>query len=87
MIAGDALQPMRRSAAYWVIVDSWELVKRSLRHIRNDPDQLVGVAVQPVVLVLLFRYFLGGAIHIGGGESYINFLMGGIFIETRRSPQ
>jgi ABC-2 type transport system permease protein len=82
MIAGEALQPMRRSAAYWVTVDSWELVKRSLRHIRNDPDQLVGVAVQPVVLVLLFRYFLGGAIHIGGGESYINFLMGGIFIET-----
>ncbi len=82
MITGGALQPVRRSAAYWAISDSWELVKRSLRHIRNDPDQLVGVAVQPVVLVLLFRFFLGGAIHIGGGESYINFLMGGIFIET-----
>jgi ABC-2 type transport system permease protein len=82
MIAGATLQPIRRSAAYWAISDSWELLKRSLRHIRNDPDQLVGVAVQPVVLVLLFRFFLGGAIHIGGGESYINYLMGGIFIET-----
>jgi ABC-2 type transport system permease protein len=82
MITGGALRPVRRSAAYWAISDSWELVKRSLRHIRNDPDQLVGVAVQPVVLVLLFRFFLGGAIHIGGGETYINFLMGGIFIET-----
>lgn len=67
---------------YWALSDTWELVKRSLRHIRNDPDQLVGVTVQPVVLVLLFRFFLGGAIRIGGGESYINFVMGGIFIET-----
>jgi ABC-2 type transport system permease protein len=82
MIAGATLQPVRRHVAYWVITDSWELVKRSLRHLRNDPDQLVGVAVQPVVIVLLFRFFLGGAIHIAGGESYINFVMGGIFIET-----
>jgi ABC-2 type transport system permease protein len=83
MIAGSsALQPVQRSAPYWLLSDSWELVKRSLRHIRNDPDQLVGVAVQPVVLVLLFRFFLGGAIHIGGGEAYINFLMAGIFIES-----
>jgi ABC-2 type transport system permease protein len=82
MIGTGAFQPESRSAASWALADSWELLKRSLRHIRNDPDQLVGVAVQPVVLVLLFRFFLGGAIHIGGRETYINYLMAGIFIES-----
>jgi hypothetical protein len=30
----------------------------------------------------MFRYLFGGAISTGDGESYINFLMAGIFIET-----
>ena len=72
----------QRSAAYWFVSNNWELVKRSLRHIRRDPDQLVSVTVQPLVLVIAFRYFFGGAVRTGGSESYINFLMAGIFIET-----
>jgi ABC-2 type transport system permease protein len=81
-VRGDVFRPEQRSALYWGISDTWELVRRSLRHVRNDPEQLVGVTVQPVIIVLLFRFFIGGAIHIGGGESYINFLMGGAFIES-----
>jgi ABC-2 type transport system permease protein len=77
-----AVRPDKRSSFYWFVSNHWELVKRSLRHIKHDPDQLVTVTVQPVLLVLLFRYFCCGAIRIGGPESYINFLMAGIFIET-----
>jgi ABC-2 type transport system permease protein len=51
-------------------------------HIKHDPDQLVSVTVQPVLLVVMFRYFFGGAIRTGSSESYINFVMAGIFIET-----
>jgi ABC-2 type transport system permease protein len=63
-------------------VDSWELTKRCLLHIKRDPDQLVSVTVQPIILVIMFRFLFGGAITTGNGESYINFLMAGIFIET-----
>ncbi|HEY3868688.1 MAG TPA: ABC transporter permease [Actinocrinis sp.] len=85
MAASDAeldLTPAAHSRAFWALSDIWELTKRSLLHIRQDPDQLVSVTVQPVILVVLLRYMFGGAIDTGGGESYINFLMAGVFIET-----
>ncbi len=82
MQAAPLLREQRNSRLYWAVSDTWELTKRSLRHIRHDPDQLMGVTLQPILLVILFRFFLGGAINIGGGESYINYLMAGIFIET-----
>ena len=76
------LSPAAHSRLFWALSDIWELTKRGLLHIRRDPDQLVSVTVQPVILVVLFRYMFGGAIDTGSGESYINFLMAGIFIET-----
>ena len=77
-----APRPVRHSRAFWAASDVWELTKRSLLHIRRDPDQLVSVTIQPVLLVVMFRYLFGGAIDTGVGESYINFLMAGIFVET-----
>ena len=34
------------------------------------------------MFVLLFRYVFGGAIHIPGGSSYVDYLMPGIFVQT-----
>jgi ABC-2 type transport system permease protein len=82
LIDTAAARDEQRSNFYWLASNHWELAKRSLRHIKHDPDQLVTVTIQPVMLVLLFRYFFAGAIRIGGTENYINFLMAGIFVET-----
>ena len=38
--------------------------------------------IQRVMFVLRFRYVFGGAIDVGGGISYVNFLMAGIFVQT-----
>lgn len=76
------LTPARHNAVYWALSDIWQLTRRSLLHVRRDPDQLVSVTVQPLILVILFRYLFGGAINTDDGQSYINFLMAGIFIET-----
>lgn len=43
----------RRTSAAWVASDYWEMAKRSLRHIRHDPEQLVNVTLQPVLIVVL----------------------------------
>jgi ABC transporter DrrB family efflux protein len=65
----------------WMLSDTWELVKRNLRHITRTPELLLDVTIQPIMFVLLFRYVFGGAISVQGG-SYVNYLMAGIFVQT-----
>ena len=75
------IQPLRRSRAFWVFSDTWVLIQRSLLHIKEDPEQLLSLSLQPIMFVVLFRYVFGGAINTGG-VSYANFLMAGIFVQT-----
>jgi ABC-2 type transport system permease protein len=70
----------RRQPAAWVASDYWEMAKRSLRHIRHDPEQLVNVTLQPVLIVVVADFLFGGAINTGTHGSYINFVMPGILV-------
>jgi ABC-2 type transport system permease protein/oleandomycin transport system permease protein len=63
------------------VADGLVLAKRNLIQIPRIPELLVFATIQPVIFVLLFRYVFGGAIDVGG-ESYVNFLMAGIFVQT-----
>lgn len=67
---------------YWVARDTLVMTERGLRQTTRIPELLVFSTIQPVMFVLLFRYVFGGAIHVGGGVSYVNFLMAGIFVQT-----
>lgn len=71
---------LKRSAIFWFLRDTGTIIKRSLLHIKADPEQLLGLTLQPIMFVVLFRYVFGGAINTG--TSYINFLMAGIFVQT-----
>ncbi len=70
----------------WWVRDTWEMMKRNLIHIRRTPELLLDVTLSPIMFVLLFTFVFGGAILVGaeGGreESYTNFLMAGIFVQT-----
>ena len=66
---------------HWGIHDSWILIVRSLKHIFKNPDQLLGLTIQPVMFMLLFGYVFGGAIETVG-VSYINFLVAGILVQS-----
>jgi ABC-2 type transport system permease protein len=68
------------AAAAWVASDYWEMTKRSLRHIRHDPEQLLNVTLQPVLIVVLMDLLFGGAIKTVTHGSYVNFVMPGIFV-------
>src|SRR5665213_3215616 len=57
------------------------LTWRNLMGYLRIPEALFFSSVQPVMFVLLFRYVFGGAIH-APGESYVNYLMPGIFVQT-----
>src|SRR3984885_10141792 len=57
------------------------LTWRNLMGYLRIPEALFFSSVQPVMFVLLFRYVFGGAIHVPG-QSYVNYLMPGIFVQT-----
>ncbi len=75
------LQPRQRNKLYWAFADGWVLARRNLVQIPRIPELLVFATIQPVMFVLLFRYVFGGAVDVGG-ESYVNYLMAGIFVQT-----
>lgn len=77
----SAIDTETQSNFRWAISDTFEMVKRNLRHIPRSPELLLDVTVQPVIFVLLFVYIFGGAISIPG-MSYVNYLMAGIFAQT-----
>jgi ABC-2 type transport system permease protein/oleandomycin transport system permease protein len=75
------MRPLHRGRVIWAIADSLVLAKRHLRHIPRNPELLMWTTIQPVMFVVLFRYVFGGAIDVGS-ETYVNYLMPGIFVQT-----
>ena len=61
--------------------DSGVVIWRQLIQLPRIPEVLIFALIQPVMFVLLFRYVFGGAIQTPG-ESYVNYLMPGIFAQT-----
>jgi ABC transporter DrrB family efflux protein len=61
--------------------DTAGVAKRNLLRILRTPRLLLIGTLQPAMLLLLFRYVLGGAIHIPGG-SYVDYVVPAIFIEA-----
>jgi ABC-type multidrug transport system permease subunit len=68
--------PLRQLAS-----DSLVIARRSLSHIRQIPEKLIDVTVQPLMFVLLFAFVFGGVIAVPGG-SYREYLIGGILVQT-----
>ncbi len=65
-----------------VLSDTGTLTGRSLKHILRSPDTIITTAVTPIALMLLFVYVLGGAIHTGSDQSYIDYMLPGILLIT-----
>jgi ABC-2 type transport system permease protein len=61
--------------------DALALARRNLEHVRQIPEKLIDVTLQPLMFVLLFAYVFGGVIHVPGG-SYHEYLIGGILVQT-----
>nr|AIA10639.1 ABC-2 type transporter [uncultured bacterium] len=77
----NTVKPAKHSRLYWGLSDSLTLIGRSMRHITRSMDQLLSVAFQPIMFMLLFRYVFGGAIDTGG-PSYVNYLVAGILVQS-----
>jgi ABC transporter DrrB family efflux protein len=70
-----------RTSAALALRDTAGVAKRNLLRIVRTPLMLIVTAIQPALLLVLFRYVLGGAIQIPGG-SYVDFVVPAIFVEA-----
>ena len=71
-----------RTSPVWSVSDTLAITKRNLLRYVRLPTLLIFSTIQPIMFVLLFRYVFGGAIKVGGGVSYVDYLMPGIFVQT-----
>lgn len=71
------LAPPRRVG---VIANTLTIARRNLLHIKSDPEQLVGMTVQPLMFLVLFVYVFGGAI-AGSSRAYLQFALPGILVQ------
>lgn len=68
--------PLRDGASDCVV-----MARRGLIESVRKPALLVFTFIEPVILILIFRYAFGGAIKVPNGD-YANFLMPGILVLT-----
>lgn len=66
---------------WWVVSDAVVLTQRNLLHYLRVPSLVVFSVVSPIMFVLLFAFVFGGAISVPGTR-YVDFLMGGILVQT-----
>ena len=62
------------------LVSAAIITLRNLRRMARVPTLLALATIQPVLLVLLFAYAFGGAIHIPGVSRYIDYLLPGLMV-------
>jgi len=65
----------------WTITDTMVIAWRNLLRFVRLPQLLIFSTIQPVMLLLLFNYVFGGAIH-AGGTKYIDYLLPGFLVQT-----
>jgi ABC transporter DrrB family efflux protein len=68
-----------RVATWWT--DTLVYAGRNLEHIRQIPEKLLDVTLQPLMFVLLFAYVFGGAIAVKGGN-YREYIIAGIVVQS-----
>jgi ABC-2 type transport system permease protein len=73
--------PSAAALARWLVSDSLALARRNLSHVRQIPEKLLDVTLQPIMFVLLFAFVFGGVIHVPDGN-YREYLVGGILVQT-----
>ena len=52
----------------WGVSDTLAFAGRNLEHVRQIPEKLIDVTLQPLMFVLLFAYVFGGVIDIPDGS-------------------
>jgi len=63
-----------------VLANTGTITARNLRRLSRVPTQIALATIQPILLVILFTYGIGGAVHVPGVTHYIDYLLPGAFV-------
>ena len=74
-------QAVKSSPLRFLVSDSLVLARRHLEHVRQIPEKLLDVTLQPIMFTVLFAYVFGGVIAIPDG-SYREYLLGGVLVQS-----
>lgn len=66
----------------WTLADTWTITRRDLYHWRLQPASVIVGWAFPVMIVLMFGLFFGGAIRVPDNGGYFEFLLPGMFATT-----
>jgi ABC transporter DrrB family efflux protein len=80
-IAPERHEVATKSGVTTLISDSLVFARRNIEHIRQIPEKLLDVTIQPLMFVLLFAFVFGGAVALGGAN-YREYLIGGILVQS-----
>jgi ABC transporter DrrB family efflux protein len=81
MPPGPPAATSRPLTARLALRDTAGITKRNLLRIARTPQLLFVSILQPTIILLLFRFVLGGAIHVPGID-YVDYVVPGIFLEA-----
>ncbi len=81
-VTSTAVRPPTVVRVRRAVADARALTWRNLLTYVRLPQLVVFSTIQPIMFVLIFRYVFGGAIQPPPGQSYVNFLMPGIFVQS-----
>jgi ABC-2 type transport system permease protein len=65
----------------YLIQDTITMTRRNLAHVRQIPEKLLDVTIQPIMFVVLFAYVFGGVIAVPGGN-YREYLIAGVIVQS-----
>ena len=80
VVVGPAV-PSRLGRVRQAFGDGMAVAGRNLRAMSRTPEVLVFGSIQPVVMILTFRYVLGDSLR-SPGVDYVDFLMPGIWVQA-----
>jgi len=63
-----------------IVTQTAVVARRNLLHVLSDPQQMIGMTVQPLMFLLLFVYVFGGAIS-GSTSGYLQFVLPGLLVQ------
>ncbi len=66
----------------WAVSDSLVIARRILLTWARLPTYIVFTVIQPVLFVVMFRYALGGVIHLPTAGGYVSFLLPGAIVQA-----
>lgn len=77
--ARPAAPARRKPSASLALADCKVLIDRDLKHLFRDPEQIFQAISLPIILLLLFRYLLGGAIQTSD-KNYVDYVVAGLLV-------